>query len=399
MSFKAHLHLAITKILRHRFKILIVCSLILHGLLFILIQKWPETRSSLKSSTPLIEVTVINEDLPTLNSNLKTPQKSPKPKKSTKINFSGKTSAEIFEYKLKQQVVLSNNLEPANASDPAPTNQIEPYFKDNLYRPTENNYEAYGASGTYGYLENGGIHKILENTKFYEEIWKRVRLWTGFPKDFINFYLQGQVRIHALINHKGELIGDFTSVSSENPLLELYSMAILSVALAKPLHPSHWVKDKQIPVVFDFDFKFVYTATEEVLYKDQNGSYAGNTFKFITTRFVKPEIIQAIEDFFHDFYPPVMLLPGGVVMIDPILLYQKYQHWSKHGLKRISKVRDKEQKNLRKEILASLKNPKEQYLNVLNQGSLKDRNSDILTEKPVFRSTLENLTTDPINSR
>lgn len=416
MKVKAKIHQSLKLILKNKFLWVLVCSGLIHIFFYALISKWPGQTLSFQKTAEIIELTMIDE-VPKDGSLKKPDPKSAAPVKTFKnqellsqnelkksqdlenqkllkkeINFIGKTSAEILEYKIEKR---------GQALDTAAQNSGESssYFKDNQFRPNRSNYDAYAKSGTYGYLEQGGLGKILENTKFYEEVWKRVRRWTGFPKDFLNFRLQGSVRIHALLNHKGELIGDFTKISSENPLLELYSMAILSVALSEPINSQHWVKDTQIPVVFDFNYKFVYTNDGEVLFKDQAGSFSGNTFKLVTTRFIKPEVVQAIENFFHDYFPPVIILPGGVVMIDPILLYQKYNHWTKHGFKPINQVREKEQKNLRKEILAALKNPKAHFINVLNTDSLSDRNSNTKTETNVLGPLITPLSTDPVLAR
>lgn len=270
----------------------------------------------------------------------------------------------------------------------------KPYFKDNEFIPTKENYNAYSKHGAYGYLEEGGIEKIFENSKFYSEVWSRVRHFTAFPKDFLNFRLQGKVRIHALVNNKGELIEDFTKVSSENPLLELYSMAILSTALSKPLNQSFWIKDKQIPMVFEFNYNLVPTKMDEILNREDTGSYNANLMTFTTTRFVHPEVIQALKNFYEDYFPPVIIMPGGVVMVDPILLYQRYTHWKKHGFKTQSSVRKLENQNLRKLVLVALKRPSIELVERLKLGSLKNK-SDLDLSEQILNSVIQNEVTDP----
>jgi hypothetical protein len=283
---------------------------------------------------------------------------------SKKINFTGKTSAEILEHRLnKSNIGASTTV----------NNSSNSYFKDNEFRPTKDNYDTYAESGAHGYLEKGGITKIFENNKFYAEIWKRVRSSTGFPKDFLNFRFQGQVRIHALVNNKGELIGDFLNTSSENPILELYSMAILTSALSKPLDQRYWAKDNQIPVVFEFNFNLVMFESDEYLYKKDSGSYSGNTFEFTTTRYVKPPVVQYVDHLVEDFFPPVLILPG-MIYIDLIALYNKYHHWKKNGLRRESTVKKEEYENIRKEILAALKTSKPDVLQALNKNNFYKKN-------------------------
>lgn len=280
-----------------------------------------------------------------------------------KINFTGKTSAEIFEEKLLSKLSASTNQK----------NSGTPYFKDNDFRPSYGNYDSYEESGAYGYLEKGGIKKIFEQSKFYSEVWKKVRHLAGFPKDFLNFRLQGNVRIHVLLDQKGNIIGDFLKVSSEaDPLLELYSMAVLAMALEEPLHKSFWAKDKQIPMVFEFKYNHTHSMDDEQLSKSEmklKPEYQqGNILKFVSTRFIDPKVVQIIHELYKDFFPPVMLMPGGLVMIDPILLYQKIQHWKKNGFELESTTNAREIKSLRKEILLALQTPSKNILNRLSNG-------------------------------
>lgn len=197
------------------------------------------------------------------------------------------------------------------------------------------------------------------------------------PRVLMNFRLQGSVRIHVLLNQKGNIIGDFLKISSEaDPLLELYSMAVLTMALEEPLHKAFWSNDKQVPMVFEFNYNHTHSALDERLQKNEmflHPEYQqGNILKFVSTRFIDPKVVQIIHELYLDFFPPVMIMPGGMVMIDPILLYKKIQHWKKNGLQLESTVRNKEFKNLRKEILLALKKPDKKLMSNLNKGHFDD---------------------------
>lgn len=277
-----------------------------------------------------------------------------------KINFTGITSAEIFEQK-----IISKNVNSEEKGS---------YFEDNEFRPTKGNYDSYETTGAYGYLEAGGIKKIFEQNKFYSEIWKKVRHLAGFPKDFLNFRLKGNVRIHVLLNEKGQILGDFLKVSSEtSPLLELYSLAVLTLALEKPLPQTFWASNQQIPMVFEFNYRHVQSEMDEYLTKEEmhpKPEYIqGNILKFVSTRYIDPKLIQKIQELYEDYFPPVIVLPGGFI-VDVVHLYKKYNHWKKHGFKSSATVREEEQNTMKAQLLLALQKPNKDLLNRLSNGHL-----------------------------
>lgn len=276
-------------------------------------------------------------------------------KRKSKINFIGKSSAEILNDRL-------------NAS----SKNHEPYFKDNQFRPTKDNYDTFSNSGALGYFNEGGIEKSFENNNFYVQLWRKVRSLTSFPKEFAAFQLSGRVRVDLIVNRRGQMMGDFLKVSSANPLLEMYTLTVLTVALSSPLNKNYWTKDDQIPISFDFEYNLIHDPLEHSRLENHLGHYNANLFHFVSNRYVPSPFEQTIADFYRDYVPPVLITPMGAGFVDLGKLYEFYQKWKTNDWRLAKEKRKDNVKELKKVILFAIQNPSESLLKKINNISLPD---------------------------
>ncbi|MCO5114676.1 MAG: hypothetical protein M9899_10955 [Bdellovibrionaceae bacterium] len=233
-------------------------------------------------------------------------------------------------------------------------------------------YDNYSPTGAFGYVNQGGIVKSFENNSFYKSLWSRVRFHSGFPDDFVKYRLNGKARIHVLVNRKGQIIGDFLKAHSSDPFLELYSMAILAKALQEPLPSQQWAEDKQIPVVFEFEYAFVSDLITWESLKTDKGTYQENKFVIRNYRYSPSDLEQIMADLYRDYYPPVLIFPGGA-FVDIIALYEKYdRYFRKKDFRSSAQQREDLFKsfNLRELLQVAINNPNLDLVDTLNKGSL-----------------------------
>lgn len=257
---------------------------------------------------------------------------------------------------------------------------------------TKHNYDFYSKNGAFGYSNEGGIAKSLENHHFYSYLWQKVRFHSGFPDDFVKYRLNGKTRIHFVVNHKGQILGDFLKANSTDSFLELYSMAILVKALQEPLDPQHWAKEKQIPVVFEFNYSLITDLVTWENVKLERGGHHENTFKITNYRFVASDLEQTLIDLYKDYWPPILPMPGGG-FIDFIELYDKYQRYIVKKDFRSSDQRrldDFHSINLKELLQIAINKPESELIERMNSGSLLKKtfnSSPSLTEKFMIPST------------
>lgn len=328
-------------------------------------------------NVPPIEITVINDSTDSTLTHKPSPHVSSKQNEDTMVA----TTPQKTKKSLQTQVTKSKS-SPLFQAGPTYVDVVENKLSDpsgSVFEGHENapittaaTYDTYSITGAFGYANQGGIVKSFENNSFYQSLWSRVRFHSGFPDDFVKYRLNGKSRIHALVNHKGQIIGDFLKTHSSDPFLELYSMAILAKALQEPLPSQQWAEDKQIPVVFEFEYAFVSDPITWDTLKTNKGTYQDNKFVIKNYRYSPSDLEQLMNDLYRDYFPPVLVFPGGG-FVDIIALYDKYdKYFRKKDFRSSSQQREDMFKafNLRELLQLAINNPDLDFVTTLNKGSL-----------------------------
>jgi hypothetical protein len=153
---------------------------------------------------------------------------------------------------------------------------------------------------------------------FFTALRRRIDGNLTYPSDFSKQRIQGTVRVQLEVNDKGQFIGSFKRVDSENTFLKTYVLTILLHALREPLPQTLWSKKGNQLLVVDFDFN-LYTKNE--VPTENDFPQFKNLLTLQRWAYAEPIVEEKMNYALNRYMPPVIPIPGGFV----IDFYRAYQ--------------------------------------------------------------------------
>lgn len=167
--------------------------------------------------------------------------------------------------------------------------------------------------------------------KFYpwaEKIYKRVDGYIGYPPDFVEENIAGNVTLHFMVDERGRFRGKFLEVEGDQDLLKIYTMAMVVMALRDPIFPPS--EEREIPVAVNVQFRLL--LPDEFSGRKANFHFK-NGFQFDRVAHTDTKAVKKMRRFIDKYIPPVIPVPGGL-FIDFVALYKKIkeidgndEHW------------------------------------------------------------------------
>jgi hypothetical protein len=161
---------------------------------------------------------------------------------------------------------------------------------------------------------------IKEEAKFYpwaEKIYKRVDGYIGYPADFVEENISGNVTLHFKVDERGRFLGKFLEVEGDEDLLKVYTMAMIVLALRDPIFPPS--EKKEIPVAVNVQYRLL--LPDEFTGRKANFHFK-NGFQFDRVGHTDAKAIKQARRLMDKYIPPIIPVPGGF-FIDFVALYKK----------------------------------------------------------------------------
>ncbi len=219
---------------------------------------------------------------------------------------------------------------------------------------TDGSYQKFSETeGAFGVMNTMGAAEYGKNIWFYQQLWTKLNFHSSYLEDLAKQRIKGAVNVHALVNHKGQLI-DVLEITGPENLLKAYVMVNLIHTLKDPLSKKNWLKGrKKIPLLITYEFILHELAGNKYHNPDTSdqGNHLKNTFVIKKHRIINNRITQYYAENIAPFIPPIMPVPGGVI-IDFVAAYHIYDTW---GEPRASVRRKRRLKSLKKMLSHTIK--------------------------------------------
>ena len=177
----------------------------------------------------------------------------------------------------------------------------------------------------YAFAEGMDIASETEHYPFFDRLWRKIDVGLGYPSDLVEANIESDFTIQIEVDRRGVFTGRFVDLPANPSLLVVYSAAWLARSLREPLPPSLWAREERITLVTRFNFK-LFHFTES--FEGRGGGSFKNVFEFARAAYTPPQAMKAITRFYDQYVPPVLPVPGGVV-IDVVRVYRMIQEWGK----------------------------------------------------------------------
>lgn len=161
---------------------------------------------------------------------------------------------------------------------------------------------------------------LKEEAKFYpwaEKIYQKVDSYIGYPADFVEENISGQVTLHFKVDERGRFLGKFLEVEGDEDLLKVYTMAMIVLALREPLFPP--AEKKEIPVAVNVHYRLL--LPDEFTGRKENYHFK-NGFQFDRVGHTDAKAVKQARRLIDKYVPPIIPVPGGF-FIDFVGLYKK----------------------------------------------------------------------------
>lgn len=153
---------------------------------------------------------------------------------------------------------------------------------------------------------------------FIRSLFESINNRTHYPQALASQRISGNVRLLFEVNEQGIFNGNLGSLSTNQPLLQTYTIAALIAALKNPLPQNLWAKEKKIyRLALNVDYKILITGE---MIPEPSVSIVPNELFIAKYNFQEPLLNQKFNEFFTRVIPPVIVLPG-FVYVDFVRLY------------------------------------------------------------------------------
>lgn len=159
------------------------------------------------------------------------------------------------------------------------------------------------------------------NINFYSSLWNKIRNRLEYPQDFADERIQGLVKVQVTVDKTGQIKKGTLYATSEKKLLEAYSVIGIAYSLRDPLPKNLWNDLEEVTLEIFIDYKAVIANSADA-YPDK-GNFLKNQFYFVSTKKVRPKVLEKIEYYADRYVPPVIIYPGGFY-VDFVQAYRMY---------------------------------------------------------------------------
>ncbi|MCM0607351.1 MAG: hypothetical protein KA715_14775 [Xanthomonadaceae bacterium] len=177
----------------------------------------------------------------------------------------------------------------------------------------QTNTSGFKEFGDYSLTQDSQLHPFIKS--LYENINNR----THYPQSLASQRIAGNVRLLFEVNEQGVFNGNLESLSTDQPLLQTYTVAALIAALRNPLPQNLWAKEKRTyRLALQVDYRILVSGD---MIPEPSVKIAPNELFIAKYNFQEPLINQKINELFERIIPPVIVLPG-FVYVDFYRLYR-----------------------------------------------------------------------------
>ncbi len=159
------------------------------------------------------------------------------------------------------------------------------------------------------------------NINFYSSLWNKIRNRLEYPQDFADERIEGLVKVQVTVDKTGKIKKGTLYATSEKKLLEAYSVIGITYSLRDPLPKNLWNDLEEVTLEIFIDYKAVIANSADG-YPDK-GNFLKNQFYFVSTKKVRPKVLEKIEYYADRYVPPVIIYPGGFY-VDFVQAYRMY---------------------------------------------------------------------------
>ncbi len=169
---------------------------------------------------------------------------------------------------------------------------------------------------------------------FLDALWRKLDRRIVFPDSFVKNREEARVILQVAVDHRGRFTGDLREVQSESPGLMTYATAMTVLVLDEALPETFWRPEgEKWLLALDFRFKLKITGGDplpESLSLNHPVDRMKNLLVFQRDAWVEPSINQAVHEAMAKFFPPILPIPGGVI-IDVVRTYELIQNLANRG--------------------------------------------------------------------
>lgn len=174
--------------------------------------------------------------------------------------------------------------------------------------------DAFDIAGTMSMEEESTL------VPFFRALWKRIDATVGYPRDFVDQRITGDVTIQIEVDHRGAFTGKVADLSGDDSFLKAYVAASVVHALKEPLPDSAWIRDRGFSVrdriLIAASFEYRLFSHGEAPPSDRV-SHLKNVFRFRRHAFAGP----LLNEILGRYMPPIIPIGPGIY-IDFIAAYQ-----------------------------------------------------------------------------